>query len=273
MLQNVLFAIFIIVSPVLVPLILIFLLVFGLLFYNIVFKKRKLSVRVSKYKRPGIFNRLFVQFPHQLVEDMFNNDPNAFREFGLHMFCGEQGSGKTISVIQKLHELKQIYPLCKIRTNVDYKYQDGVIDHWKTLVHNENGVYGQVEVLDEIQAWFSSLQSKDFPPEMLTEISQQRKQRKMLIGTAQVFSRIAKPIREQTTFVYLPMTILGCLTWVRVSKPQFWDDEKQIFKRYIRHYFFVHSPFIRDSFDTYEKVEKYKEGGFKDDTLRLISNQ
>ena len=99
---------------------------------------------------------------------------------------------------------------------------------------------------------------------MITEISQQRKQRKMLVGSAQVFSRIAKPIREQTTFVYLPFTILGCFTVVRVSKPEFWDDEEQKFKKYLRSYFFVHNKKIRESFDTYKKIEKYKEDGFQE---------
>lgn len=155
---------------------------------------------------------------------------------------------------------------------MNYLHQDGEINHWKELVQNDNGIYGQVEVLDEIQTWFSSLQSKDFPPEMITEISQQRKQRKMIIGTAQVFSRIAKPIREQTTFVYLPVTMFGCFTWVRVSKPRYWDDEKQTFKHYIKHYFFIHTKEVRDAFDTYKKIEKYKADGFKNDELRIVQN-
>ncbi|MBO8161994.1 MAG: ATP-binding protein [Thermosipho sp. (in: Bacteria)] len=217
----------------------------------------------STYKRPSFFRRLFWEFPQRLVLDMYQRDPDEFREYGLHLFCGEQGSGKTTAVVHKLMELKAKYPKCKIRTNMDYKYEDGKIQHWKDLVQCENGIYGQIEVLDEIQTWFSSLQSKNFPPEMLTEISQQRKQRKMLIGTAQVFSRVAKPIREQTSFVYLPMTLFGCLTVVRISKPQYWDDENQVFKRYIGTYFFVHNEKIRNAFDTYKKIEKYKEEGFQ----------
>ena len=94
------------------------------------------------------------------------------------MICGEQGSGKTVALCAKLLDLKKKYPKCLIRTNMNYLNQDDEIIHWKQLVDNDNGIYGQVEVLDEIQTWFSSLQSKDFPAEMITEISQQRKQRK-----------------------------------------------------------------------------------------------
>ena len=238
--------------------------------YRFILKMKLPVSEFEGYKNPSIFKRIFYLFPKQWIDDLFHRDPDQFNEHGLHMFCGEQGSGKTTAVVAKLLELQKRYPKSKVRTNMNYVGEVAPISHWKELVHNDNGIYGQIEVLDEIQTWFSSLQSKDFPPEMITEISQQRKQRKMIIGTAQVFSRIAKPIREQTTLVYLPVTILGCLTFVRVSKPKFWDDENQTFKRYIRHYFFVHTKEVRNAFDTYLKIEKYKADGFKEDKLRLV---
>ncbi|HYK74654.1 MAG TPA: hypothetical protein VEV44_16285 [Pseudoneobacillus sp.] len=259
-----------VLSPIWITLIVMVLNTIFYFFKYRFFYKMSLPVPdVEKRKMPGFFYKLMVQFPKTFIDDMFNRDPDEFLEHGLHMVCGEQGSGKSTFVIYKLLELKAKYPKSKIRTNMDYKNQDGEITHWKELVQNDNGIYGQVEVLDEIQTWFSSLQSKDFPPEMITEISQQRKQRKMILGTAQVFSRIAKPIREQTTYVYMPITIFGCLTIVRITKPRFWDDEKQEFKKYIKTTFFVHTPEVRNAFDTYKKIEKYKAEGFKEDRLRV----
>lgn len=255
-------------SPIWISLLI--LLINGTIFfiqYRFVKKMRVPTSLYEKRKPDGFFKRLFWLFPQRFIDDLFNRDPDAFSMHGLHMFCGEQGSGKTTAIAHMLLELKDKYPAVKVRTNMNYLHQDGEITHWKELVKNENGIYGQIEVLDEIQTWFSSNLSKDFPVDMITEISQQRKQRKALIGSAQVFSRIAKPIREQTTRVYLPVTFFGCLTWVRVSKPQYWDDEKQQFKRFIKHYFFVHTAEIRDSFDTYKKIEKYNEFGFKEDSV------
>lgn len=259
----------ILLSPILITIfiILISFLCFHLYYY---LKGYRMKKKDFKYIKDSIIKRLFIQFPNRLSLDLYNRDPYEFNEYGLHMFCGEQGSGKTTAIVHKLIDLKKQYPKCKIRTNMNYTKQDGEIDHWQTLVSNDNGEYGQVEVIDEIQTWFSSLQSKDFPPEMITEISQQRKQRKMLIGSAQVFSRIAKPIREQTTFVYLPFTFLGCLTVVRVSKPRYWNDEEQRFTRYIKTYFFVHTEEIRNSFDTYLKIEKYNKTGFKTETEQSV---
>ena len=238
-------------------------------------KKLELPKNISKYKSISIFKRLFIQFPNQFWLDRFNRKPGEFMEYGLHLICGEQGSGKTTSVVDLLlNRWKKQYPFLKVYTNLDYKYEDGKITHWKDLLSEQrsNGIYGVVNVIDEIQSWFSSLQSKDFPPEMLGEISQQRKQRKCILGTAQVFGRVAKPIREQTSFVYLPFTIAGCLTIVRVSKPIYYDETTFTFKKYIRTYFFVHTPKLRNAFDTYKRIENYRDIGFKTDIERNSNN-
>ena len=243
-------------------------------YYRLV-KKMEFPRSISEYKPIGLFKRLFYQFPKMFWLDRFNRIPGEFQEYGLHLFCGEQGSGKTTSVVDLLmNRWKKQYPLLKVYTNLDYKYENGPITHWKDLLSDErsNGKYGVVNVIDEIQSWFSSLQSKDFPPEMLGEISQQRKQRKCIVGTAQVFGRVAKPIREQTSFVYLPFTIAGCLTVVRVSKPIYYDEQTFTFKKFIKTYFFVHTPKLRNAFDTYKRIEKYANEGFKTDIERNSNN-
>ncbi len=90
----------------------------------------------------------------------------------------------------------------------------------------------------------------------------------MLIGTAQVFQRIAKPIREQTTLVYLPRTFFGCFTTVKVCLPESWNEEKQKFIKTEKRYFFIHDKKIRNAFDTYHKIERYKKIGFKDEVAQ-----
>ncbi len=243
------------------------------LYFRIV-KKLEMPRILGKYKKASFFKRIFFDFPKMFWLDRFNSIDGEFREYGLHLICGEQGSGKTTSVVDLLlNKWSKKYPRMKTYTNMEYKYQDGEITHWTDLLdeNRNNGIYGVVNVIDEIQGWFSSLQSKDFPPEMLREISQQRKQRKVILGTAQIFGRVAKPIREQTSFVYLPFTVAGCLTIVRVSKPIYYDETNFTFKKYIRTYFFVHTPKLRSAFDTYKKIENYKEQGFKKDSDRLKS--
>lgn len=259
---KVLEVIFWILSPV-IGVILIMLLSFLINFVYLRIKGYRLKGKVPTVKKDGILKRLLIQFPRRLALDLYNRDPLAFMEHGLHLFCGEQGAGKTVALVEMIQRWQKRYPKMQVYTNMSLRGEDGQINHWKDILEHSNGEYGVVEVIDEIQTWFSSLDSKDFPPEMITEISQQRKQRKAIVGTAQVFSRIAKPIREQATYIYLPMTVFGCLTIVRKTRAEWWDNEKQRFKRYCGFYFFVHDDNIRESFDTLKKIEKYSKRGFR----------
>lgn len=235
-------------------------------------KLSKEDYKKVMFNKPPFMKRLFIDFPKQYTHDLINTDPYRFKEYGLHMFVGEQGTGKTISAVELIMRLQQKYPKMKVRTNMAYAHEDGELQTWKQLINDDNGEHGMVEMIDEIQTWWSSKDSGNMPAEMLGNISQQRKKAKMLIGTAQVYSRIAKEIREQTLYVYCPVTLFGCLTIVRVTKPQYWDNENQLFKQYIKTYFFVHSDKLRNSYDTYKCIERYKEAGFNDRVVMSDTN-
>jgi hypothetical protein len=215
-----------------------------------------------KPARSFFFKRILWDFPFRYWRDFFARDPDEFPHYGFHLICGEQGRGKTVALTDLLLRLQKQYPKVKVATNYEYANQDDAIDSSDDLVSGGNGIYGKILVLDEVQNWFNSLESKNFPVEMITEISQQRKQRKMIIGTSQVFNRVAKPIREQVHFLYKPVTILGCFTIVPVFKPIMNDDAQCEKMKFVRMYFFVHSDEIRDSFDTYKKIERMSKLGY-----------
>lgn len=240
----------------------------GRMIYHIV-KGHKLPKIGNKCKKTSIFKRLFVHLPLRFCDDLFSKSDYEFNEQGFHLFVGEQGSGKTISLVYLLMRMRQKYPKVKIRTNMSYLYEDGEISDWRDLVFVNNGVYGQIDVIDEVQNWFNSLQSKDFPPEMFQEITQQRKQRKCIYGTSQVWNRVAKPIREQVNYVYKPMTLFGCLTIVRKYKPKV-DDNASLDKLLLRDiFFFIHNDEIRNSFDTYKKIAMQSLKGFKSEDKHI----
>jgi len=234
-------------------------------FYWLVIRKIKPKKGKRRQMKHGSkFKRLFIDLPRQLSYDLLNSDPEYFREYGVHIVAGEQGSGKTMTVAYLLRKYQTIYPRVYIKTNFYYAYQDGEIHHWKDIVKSENGIYGEIDVIDEIQNWFNSLQSKDFPIEMMNEITQQRKQRKIILGTSQVFTRVSKPIREQTYVLYEPHTFFGCLTLVFIFKPEIKADSGTPDKKKFRGvFFFVHDKELRESYDTYHKIEEMSKEGFK----------
>ena len=244
------------ISPILV------MCLFFIIYYLIKGKRFPKSKR-GYYKEPNFFVRLFWLFPQRLVLDFFNRDVDAFPHHGLHLFAGEQGSGKTIAIVHFLLKLKKQYPKMKLRSNISLTFQDDNLESWQQLVMCSNGIYGQVELIDEIQNWFNSNESKNFPVDMIQEICQQRKQRKMIVGSSQVFTRVAKPLREQVSYLYEPITIFGCLTIVRVSRPRCDDNAQVKSKRHVKTYFFIHNDEIRNAYDTFEKVERMTIKGFQ----------
>lgn len=64
-----------------------------------------------------------------------------------------------------------------------------------------NGHKGIIYVLDEIQTMYNSLESAKMPPSTLAVWSQNRKNRRVILGTSQRFTRVAKGLREQTKWL------------------------------------------------------------------------
>lgn len=239
--------------------------IFILIILNILYYRFIKGIKPKKKKNtttssePGILKKLLIMFPRQVALDYLEQDPEDFSEFGINLACGEQGSGKTITLIYILEKLRKKYPDLIINTNMYYKYATNELDSILDIIKYNNGKKGVVNAVDELQTMLSSSDSKNVPPFVINEVCQQRKQKKCLFGTAQVFSRVAKPIREQVGKVYLPKTFLNCLTFVRVTKAEYYNEEKGKFKKYTDFFFFVHTKELRELYDTYERIQKYKD--------------
>lgn len=177
--------------------------------------------------------------------------PTELKTFGTCVFCGAQGEGKTLSAVQYVLRLLEMYPRCILVTNVAMKsrpfnatveYDDGgtaYIRHFDGRLINEstimldslyhdyepitieyqgldmlksvnNGKCGVVFLIDEIHLELNSLESKNIDIEVMVEISQQRKQKKHIVGTSQVFMRMAKPLREQIHDIIICKNYFKC---------------------------------------------------------------
>lgn len=134
-----------------------------------------------KVKKEPILYRLLVKFPRQVVDDLFDKDPEFFKYQGCIIFEGRQGRGKTIGEIEFARRMQQEYPLAKCLANLYYKYADEKLEDWTKLVDYKNGIRGVIVIIDELQNWFSSNDSKNFPPKMLEVITQNRKNRRIIL--------------------------------------------------------------------------------------------
>lgn len=223
------------------------------------------------------FKSKFLDFFRWLIVDIyrhfFEGGYKIFREFGVTMFCGRQGDGKTVAMVEYLERMRKRYPNVKIYTNFAYVHETAPMEGWRQLLEVRNGTDGVIFAIDEIQNEYSSAAWKDVPDALLSEITQQRKQRIKIVTTSQVFARVAKPIREQVYDVVECRTLLNRWTFCRTFDG--WEysavceqpDKKLKLSRKSRRSFVQHDKF-RSLFDTYKKVERMQRMEFTDRAAR-----
>ena len=234
----------------------------------------KLPLPDSEYvkdKRRPLVLQLLVDVPRRYMLDRFQRQAGAFGVHGIHMFCGEQGCGKTIACVEMMLRLQKSYPRSKMITNFAVTSEDDTLADWRDLLDYVNGIYGVIVGLDEIQNWFQSGLNK-MPVEMLEVVTQNRKNRRIMCCTAQVFTRVNKALREQVTLVYNPHTFLGCFTVVIRRKPVFDSEGNVIQMKYRGMYAFVHTDKLRSSYDTYKVIHTLAREGFKEQAPAPVTN-
>lgn len=223
-------------------------------------------------KKKSFLRRILIDFPKQFTDDLFEKDPEFFKYQGLVIFEGRQGSGKTMSMVEFIMRMQQEYPLAKTTTNFGLISQNKNLKDWEMLIDYKNDKQGVIVGMDELQNWFSSNDSKNFPPEMLGIITQNRKNRRIILGTSQNFYLLAKAIRSQATEVRRCTTLFGCLTIVKRVEPIL-DSEGNVQEWKNRGmYFFVHNKDLRNAYDTYKVIENLKKSGFKEQTQDIQNN-
>lgn len=226
---------------------------------------------VVRQKRPGLFRQLLVDVPRRYVLDQYQREPGFFREHGIHMFCGEQGAGKTIACVEMMLRLQKQYPQSKMISNFGVATENDALDKWQQLLEYTNGHLGVIVGIDEIQNWFMSGLNK-LPVEMLEVVTQNRKNRRVVCCTAQVFTRVNKGIREQVRFVYQPHTYLGCFTVVIRRKPVFDSEGNVLDLKWKGMYWFTHTEELRSAYDTYKVIHTLAKEGFKDPPAQTVTN-
>ena len=247
-------------SPIVVPTL------FWYWYYRLVKKMEPIEDEREKYEESNFFKKLFWDFPKQLAYDKLTRDPNEFPQYGVHMVCGKQGAGKTTVAAYLANKYMDIYPKLWVSSNFGFKRQTYPLTGLDDLTLDKdttNGIYGELILFDELHATFDTNASRTFSPQFLRIITQQRKVRRCIIGTAQVFPRLAKQLRENTYLLYYPITIFGCLTFCIKYEPEF-DFDGNVKKRKIRgFFFFVQTPALRSLFDSYETVVSLGKSGMK----------
>jgi len=188
-----------------------------------------------------------------------------FDEYGFTIYCGRQGAGKTVSMVDYLYRMRKKYPDCLIVTNFACNFANHRMTDWRDFFKYRNEIHGVIFALDEIHSEYNNASWKDFPESLLSEISQQRKQRIKIVATSQQYSRVVKQIREQCFSVVQCFTFMKrwtfCKEYDALDYEMYCEKNVRSPKGRFKHmgrWSFVQSPGLRGSFDTYEKIERLK---------------
>lgn len=127
------------------------------------------------------------------------------------------------------------------------------------LMDIENGENGVIYFIDEIHLEMNSLESKNLSMDTIVELSQQRKQRKLIVGTSQVFMRMAKPLREQVKNVIVCKNFFRLLQANRyIDNEISYEKDGKLCSDRSKLFLWFHSPRLYNSYNTYAKMKRYK---------------
>lgn len=188
-------------------------------------------------------------------------NPNYFRPDGIWVFTGPQGSGKTLSAVACAQKIARDYPAARVISNIDFEVGDGSLpepfERYEQLAQEDNGINGLIFVLDEIHVLWNSLESKRIPISEMAALCQMRKSRRLILGTSQVYGRIAKPIREQLKYVIDCQNILGVLQHNIVTDPsRSVERNGHISPDVVCERWWFHTPKLYQSYETLDKVKR-----------------
>lgn len=229
-------------------------------------QKKNKRVRIYSQKRFIVKLAIFLKLIFFDIIHILKHG-RKFSEYGLTLYCGKQGRGKTVALVEYLERMRIKYPKAIIVTNFNYVHQHRAMKDWRDFFDIRNGEDGVIFAIDEIQNEYNSNSWKDFPETLLTEITQQRKQRIKIVATSQVYTRVVKQLREQAHEVVECRTLFGRWTFLRAFDADDYDvivnnpEKKQKIKRIWRKNF-VQDAKLRNLYDTYEKIERMRKTEF-----------
>lgn len=191
----------------------------------------------------------------------FQREPKHQFPVGSVVFKGFQGEGKTLSMVQYAFAIKREYPNCVIFSNIrlfgiEYNYMTEDIDFQKAFVYS-NGLDGVLILIDEAHLFFNKKTGISF--DVLSCISQQRKDRRRLVFSSQIWDELDISLRKQVDYVVSCSNFLGILQINKWSKGRTLKYDKlqneyvaqkdhfEIFKRNIELY---------NRYDTFQKIIK-----------------
>lgn len=182
---------------------------------------------------------------------------------GSRVYKGYQGQGKTLSMVHDIFQAKKKFPKSIIFSNVklkgiDYYYYNDTEGLKKALSYR-NGKNGVLVVIDEAHLFFNK--KTGISLDVITAISQQRKDRRKIFMTCQIWEDLDVSLRKQVK------EIVSCNRILNIQKNDIYNGETleydklkgQYVAKKIETQIFKHNLELYNSFDTFQKITTNEE--------------
>jgi hypothetical protein len=212
--------------------------------------------------------KLFFRLMYWVCVDIFRAITTRNKKlhlYGIWCFVGLPGAGKTMSLVHYLDEQREKYgENIFIFTNFAYAGQDAHISGWEMLAQEYDRPV--IFAWDELQNEFNSRNYQKFPPNLVHELTQNRKGHgKQVVYTTQTFTAVDKNFRSLTIKVVDCKTYLGRLTSCRYYKREFYEAKKDATSierkmkikpaRIVR---FIQTDELRSRYDSFQRLDYLK---------------
>lgn len=179
---------------------------------------------------------------------------------GTRVYKGFQGSGKTLSMVKYAFDVQKIYPNCIVVSNIKIKGLKNYIyiendNILQTALAYSSGERGMLILLDEAHLYFNK--KTGISLDVLTAISQQRKDRKRLVFSSQIWEELDISLRKQVKEIVSCRCIAGKIQINSISDGETLSYDKlagEYVAKHIRTEVFKHYKSLYDSYDTRQKI-------------------
>ena len=197
---------------------------------------------------------------------------------GSRVYKGFQGSGKTLSMVKYALDINKAFPEALIFSNViihgidDKHYMfienDDILKYALSVKRGERGV---LVLLDEAHLYFNK--KNGISLDVLTCISQQRKDRRRLVFSSQIWEELDISLRKQVK------EIVSCRSLGHIQINTISDGESLTYDKLqscytakkIRTEIFKHNNELYSSYDTFQKIIT-NEDYHRENTQNVFNN-
>ena len=205
-------------------------------------------------------------------------EKKSFRGWGIHLFTGAFGSGKTSTMVTMAYRLCRKYPQLSIVTNVSLAgFPDGT--RILPLASVQDILMAPPDTLvliDEIGTIFNSRdfnsKSDRVPKELFQHLCQCRKRRMMIYGTVQRFCLLDKQLRDiaatvSTCHSYFryPFSRLVNVRTYDIDDYEIWQSNRLYVPRPVDTTMYVQTERYRRLYDTTALVTNMLKSDYKSD--------